>query len=105
MAIAIELYKEFSTSKDFAFRDQLLRASMSVPFNISEGFERSNNKEFFNFLRYAKGSSGEIRTQLILAKSVGLIELSKADKLITRVISVSKQIQSLMNSINGKLGR
>lgn len=105
MAISIDLYKEFSTCRDFAFRDQILRASISVPSNISEGFERSNNKDFFNFLRYSKGSAGEIRTQLILAKSIGLIDENKADSLILRIIFISKQIQSLMSSINHKLGR
>ncbi|WP_341227746.1 four helix bundle protein [uncultured Arcticibacterium sp.] len=105
MAIAVVLYKEFSNCKDFAFRDQILKASVSVPSNISEGFERNNDKEFFNFLRYAKGSAGEVRTQLILAKSVGLTTNPETPLLINRLITLSKQIQSLMNSINRKLGR
>lgn len=105
MKITISLYKEFSLCKDFAFRDQILRASISLTSNIAEGFERNNDKEFFNFLRFAKGSAGEIRTQLILAKSVGLMEIILADELINLIIVVSKKIQALMNSINNKLGR
>lgn len=105
MSISVDLYEQFSNCRDFAFRDQILRASISVPSNISEGFERNSNKDFFNFLRYSKGSAGEIRTQLMLAKSVGLIDEDKANSLISRIISVSKQIQSLMTNINNKLGR
>ena len=45
--------------KDFAMRDQLRRAALSIPSNIAEGFERSSKKEYRNFLNFAKGSAGE----------------------------------------------
>lgn len=105
MSIATELYNEFKNCKDFAFRDQTLRASISVPLNISEGFERNNDKDFYNFLRYAKGSAGEVRTQVIFARGVKLLEEQKADNYIPRLKILSKQIQALMSSINDKLGR
>lgn len=103
--ISIELYQSFKDCKDFSFKDQILRASVSVPSNIAEGFERNNDKEFRNFLRYSKGSAGEIRTQLVLAKAVGLIEANKADDLRKRLVALSKQIQSLMTKIDQKLGK
>lgn len=102
---SIELYQSFKDCKDFSFKDQILRASVSVPSNIAEGFERNNDKEFRNFLRYSKGSAGEIRTQLVLAKAVGLIEANKADDLRKRLVALSKQIQSLMTKIDQKLGK
>lgn len=105
MSIASELYTEFKNCKDFAFRDQTLRASLSVPLNISEGFERNNNKDFYNFLRFAKGSAGELRTQVIFAGKVGLMKENHAKLYISRLVILSKQIQSLMNSINDQLGR
>ncbi|KPM47307.1 four helix bundle protein [Jiulongibacter sediminis] len=105
MSIATELYTEFKDCKDFAYRDQILRASLSVPLNIAEGFERNNNKDFYNFLRYAKGSAGEVRTQIIFAKGVKLMKEQKADGYISLLKTLSKQIQTLMSSINGRLGR
>lgn len=61
--IVIEVYKITSTEKlrhDYGFKDQLQRASLSISNNIAEGFEYDNNKDLIKYLRYAKGSSGEV---------------------------------------------
>lgn len=60
-------------SKDFFLKDQLRRSIVSVSSNIVEGFERTNNNEFIRFLKIAKGSAGEARNQLYIAKEIGYI--------------------------------
>jgi len=58
------LTEEGPVSKDFKFRDQIRSSAGSVMDNIAEGFERSSQFEFVNFLGISKGSSGEVRSQL-----------------------------------------
>lgn len=52
--------------KDFGFRDQLTRSGLSVPSNIAEGYERDSDAEIARFLQIAKGSAGELRTQIYI---------------------------------------
>lgn len=66
--------KEGELSRDFGLPDQLRRASVSIPTNIAEGFERYSRKEYLNFLNIAKGSAGELRSLLRVALEVGYLE-------------------------------
>ena len=67
------IYKSFKTCKDFGFRDQIQRATVSIMNNIAEGFERKGDKEFKRFLFIAKGSCGEVRSMVYLAHDLGYI--------------------------------
>ena len=64
--LCAEVYKELSSLKDFGFKDQITRSSLSIPSNIAEGVERDSDKECAVFLNYAKGSCGELRTQIYI---------------------------------------
>jgi len=65
--LVYEMSSRDKFARDFALRDQIRRASISVMSNIAEGFERSGDREFINFLSIAKGSCGEARAQLYVA--------------------------------------
>ena len=58
---------------DFGLRGQLQRASVSTMANIAEGFERGGNKESLQFLSHAKGSCGEVRSDLYMALDQGYV--------------------------------
>ena len=96
-AIAIfELYSPESFSKDWGLKDQINKSSGSVMDNIAEGFERSGNKEFCNFLLIAKGSNGEVRSQLCRAFDRNYISPEKFETLKSNCITLSKKITSFV---------
>ncbi len=68
--------------KDYGLKDQIQRASVSIMNNISEGFERDNNKEFMRFLSYSKGSAGEVRSMLYVAIDLEYISKNDFDDII-----------------------
>ena len=82
----------------FFFRDQILRAALSVSNNIAEGFERKTNKEWVYFLYVAKGSCGEVRSMLYLAEDQKLINEVKKKEIMELSIKISKMIGSLIEA-------
>ena len=90
---------EGKLTQDFGLRDQLRRASVSIPTNIAEGFERASHKEYLNFLNIAKGSAGELRSLLRVALEVGYIEQSTYSKLHDQVTEVSRMLFNQIRAI------
>ena len=72
------------------------RAALSVPSNVAEGYERNSNKEFVRFLNVAKGSCGELRTQLYISRKLDF--LNKAD--FDRLIRESKEISAMIHGLS-----
>jgi four helix bundle protein len=73
--------KDGAFSRDFALRDQIRRASISIMSNIAEGFNRGGNKELAQFLFIAKGSTSEVQAQLYIALDADYIKQDKFDEL------------------------
>ncbi|MBI5116852.1 four helix bundle protein [Candidatus Poribacteria bacterium] len=94
--LSVELYKLLSDCRDFGFRDQVTRSALSVPSNIAEGYERDSSKEFSRFLKIAKGSCGELRTQLYIGTEAGFIEKAKALQMIQEAAEISRMLQGLI---------
>lgn len=79
-------------SRDYALRDQIRRAAVSIPSNIAEGFSRHSNKEFVQFLFIAKGSAAEVQSQLYTALDQNYISQEEFDKIYGQIEVVAKQI-------------
>ena len=100
--LTVDLYQSLGNLKDWGFRDQACRASVSIPSNIAEGFERGSTQEFIRFLFIAKGSAGELRTQLYLALELKYLQKETGLKLIEQCKHISAMIQNLITSLERK---
>ncbi|MEH6396249.1 four helix bundle protein [Pseudoalteromonas sp.] len=98
--LACEVYIHFKTSKEFGLKDQITRSALSISSNIAEGHERKTTKDYARFLSYAKGSCGELRSQLQIACKIGEIEEASAVNWINESIEISKMLTGLMNTVN-----
>ncbi len=103
--LSVELYGHFRDSKDFGFRDQITRSGLSVPSNIAEGFERESPKECLSFLSYAKGSCGELWTQIYIGIEIDYIESTTGKKWIRETEEISSMVSGLMKTRQGFLER
>ncbi|MFQ5816859.1 MAG: four helix bundle protein [Terriglobia bacterium] len=89
-------------SRDFGLRDQIRRAAISVSSNIAEGFERGSRKEFIRFLYIAKGSVGEVRSQLAVAEALGYVKRAETGRLREDCLQISRQLAAFMESLRRK---
>lgn len=93
--LACDIYKAMLACKDYGFKDQITRAALSIPSNIAEGLERETDNEEARFLYYAKGSVGELVTQLYIG-----IEIKFIDKHIgMQLISEAKQVAAMIAAL------
>ena len=96
LQLSIDIYQCLRTCKDYGLRDQIQKSSVSIPSNIAEGFERGSDKEFIRFLYFSKGSAGELRTQLYIAKTLKIIEERKCLMFIDQTKRIAAMIQKLI---------
>ncbi len=97
--LTILSYKNFCNNRDFTFKNQFLSACISITNNIAEGFERRSNKEFKQFLFFSKGSAGEVRSMLYLAKKLEYLNETNFAKLMELCLSISKMLSALIKTL------
>ena len=98
--LTLLIYKTFRSSKDFGFRDQIQRASVSIMNNIAEGFERRGDKEFKHFLFIAKGSCGEVRSMLYLALSLEYVTKEQYLKYYALSTEISRLLSGFIKTLS-----
>lgn len=79
-------------ARDFGLKDQICRAAVSVMSNIAEGFESQTQQQFIRYLSIAKGSAGELRSQLYVARDLEYISAEQFDNAFRMAEKASRQI-------------
>jgi len=97
--LSVEIYKHFKACKDYGFKDQITRSSLSVPSNIAEGYDRSSKKDNINLLYYSKGSCAELRTQIYIGMKIDYIETQTGNRWIAESTEISKMLHGLIKSL------
>ncbi len=97
--LSVAIFQTFESSKKFSLKDQLERAGLSIPSNIAEGAERGSTKDFAHFLNFSKGSCGELRTQLYIARKLKLLGRIDFDNFVAETKEISAMLEGLRRSI------
>ena len=97
--LAVAVFKAFASCRNFTMQDQVQRAALSVPSNVAEGYERNSNKEFVRFLNIAKGSCGELRTQLYISRKLNFLKKPDFDHLIAESKEISAMLHGLSRAV------
>jgi len=103
--LSAEIYRELANLKDYGFRDQITRSGLSVPSNIAEGFERNSQRECITFLSYAKGSCGELRTQIYIGMDIKYISQETGSRWIKEAAAISNMLGGLIKTKRGFVGK
>jgi len=97
--LAVRVYEVLKDCKDYGLKDQMTRAAISIPSNISEGAERDSKAEFIRFLHIAKGYAAELRTQVYIARQIGVIGGETQKELVEELKKISAMLHALIKSI------
>jgi four helix bundle protein len=103
--LAVDVFKTFTRCRNVTMRDQVQRSALSIPSNVAEGYERNSNKEFIRFLNIAKGSGGELRTQLYISRKLELLTKPEFDRLVTESKEISKMLHGLSKAVSKRLSK
>ena len=97
--LAVDVYETYRENRDFGFKDQVCRASVSVSNNIAEGFDRGSNADYCRFLNFSRTSANEVKSMSYLAFRLGYISEERRDHFIQATESISRMIYAFMRSL------
>ena len=100
--VANDIYELMKNCKDYAFRDQIQRAAISIMNNIAEGSESGSDAKYINFLNISKGSCPEVRSMLYLCEDFKICSSEDRIKIQEKTRILSAGISNLIQKISNK---
>lgn len=102
--LSVEVHRHFSDCRDFGFKDQITRSSLSVPSNLAEGLEKESLKENIRFIEIARGSGAELLTQIYIAIEIGYLDKERGKLWKQEINEISRMLNALKMNLKGRLG-
>ena len=98
--LAVFIYETFGQIKDFSFKDQICRASVSVSNNVAEGFDRGGDKEFVRFLTISRASNSEVKSMIYLAQKLKYLDSERTNYALSLCDETGKVINGLITYLS-----
>lgn len=99
-SVVNDIYTLMKDCRDFSFKDQIQRASISIMNNIAEGTESGSDAKYINFLNISRGSCSEVHSMLYLCEDFKICSQEERIKIQTKVKLLSVGIVNLVNYIS-----
>ena len=93
------LYTELARSKEGIYKDELLRATLSISNSIAEGFDRGSKKEFHQCVILARGAAAEVRSMLYIGLELRMLPVEKVPQYLTLSKEISRLLSGLARSL------
>jgi len=97
--LTVDLCKATADSRNYFIRDQMQRAALSIPSNIAEGAERDSKLDYIRFLRIAKGSAAELRTQCYIAARLEMLDHDHSVRFVNECKEIASMLQGLIRAV------
>ena len=101
--LAVRIYnisKKFPKEDLYGITNQIRRSSLSIPSNIAEGSTRSSKKDFARFIQIAHGSCSELKTQIIIAKEINILDEINYNGIIKEIDEIGRMLKGLERSLS-----
>jgi len=93
--LSVDVYKKFASCKDYGFKDQITRSSLSIASNIAEGVEKESDKDKARFINIAQGSGAELITQIYIGIEIEYIEKGIGLNWIKEINEILRMLNAL----------
>ncbi len=100
--IVLDVYREtaaYPKVEAYGLAAQMRRASVSIPSNVAEGFNRFHNKEYRQFLFIALGSCAELETQVEISSDLGFVQRNIRDHIIEKLDHETRMLRNLVKKL------
>jgi len=97
------LTQDFPKRETYGLVSQMRRAAVSIASNIAEGHARDSTREYLHHISFARGSTAELETQLLLSIELGYLTAEEAERTLNECTEIGKMLRTIQESLHERL--